>query len=147
MTNTKARRVRGCSLALGILVTCCRVAAPSDIVGRWSLVDDSGAATGKAVLSFAPDGVLVATDAPADWLYDSGVGRAKPVTGKARWKLIKDGPEQTVECVFEQIVSGGQGSTPYRAALRLARQGSGYVLYYSLGDPDEGRRRTFVRIE
>lgn len=122
----------------------CNKVNPSDLVGTWT-VDDSSRhrlpvdlqkASARMVLN--ANGSFTASDMPGMFYVPPGPARLE--SGRGVWKLVSPSGAQQVQLTFQEIMNQKEINVPYGTQLNISSGWFEITLYYSLGDPDEGRR-------
>jgi hypothetical protein len=123
----------------------CSNIQPPDVVGAWILMDRSRGAL-PAELKQAParlvlnaDGTFVASDLPG-LFYFAGHHGARLDSGTGLWKLASREGKQQLQLEF-QAIAGWKDALPYGTQVEVSKG----VLFYFLGDADEGRRVSFEK--
>jgi hypothetical protein len=125
----------------------CKSTQSSDVAGEWIMTDASrqilplNLQKAVAKLVIAKDGTFNATELPGLFQF-----RDPPRlnTGLGAWKLDSE-DSRLVHLDFAIVDKNSEVTAPYGAVLRVSKGLTGLTLYYSLGDPDEGKRVEFAR--
>jgi len=123
----------------------CKSIERQDLLGTWVIEDVSQSVLPAEIrgvpakIIFYEEGTFVASEMPG-LFYFPGRHAAELESGTGTWKLVLREGEQQVQLNF-QTIAGWRDALPYGTQLYVSRSS----LYYFLGDPDEGRRISFVK--
>jgi hypothetical protein len=130
------------------LLGCSKVSS-SELAGTW-VVDEVSRrrlpvelqkASARIVLD--ENGAFTASDLPG--LFYIPPGPAQLESGRGVWKLVSEKDQQQIQLNFHEILNREEINFPYGTHLNVSRAWFAITLFYSLGDPDEGRRVNFEK--
>lgn len=95
----------------------------------------------------ARNGTFRAIDLPGALLYLREPRRSETVSGSGRWGVQQSEGAGKVELDFSTFAHDGPTMTSFRTSLSVAIEEGHYILYFWLGDPDDGKRIVLTRVQ
>jgi RHS repeat-associated protein len=150
-----AFRALRCVLAcLFALVGCgSKQISESDLVGAWVPTEESRTFLSPRSLDtgvelvLSPSGDFRSKGIPGELLYSlPGMAHSGPVSGNGTWKIGKVDGEAALLLTFTTIAGPNDFKVPNGTQLLISGNDSRALLYFFMGDPDQGKRVDFHRL-
>lgn len=129
-----------------------RVVPQSELVGTWSVANDSRELLASQLRSrsigliLRHDGTFEALDVPGDLLLQGREWEGQPISGSGTWSPDRTFGDQRIALSFQALSRPDVIRLPFRAALWASRTKYGPQLYYYRGDPDERFTIAFEKV-
>jgi hypothetical protein len=106
---------------------------------------ESRRAGGRLILK--KNGDFVSEGIPGELLYSTpGAQNAAPASGTGTWRLGEVDGDDAIFLTFHAIVGPTEYEAPSETQLLVDKDWHETVLYFFLGDPDEGERVDFKKV-
>ena len=127
--------------------------ATDSFVGTWAVTSGSKALLPAesqrrpGELAFAGDGRFSSEAIPGELLYSMpGMHSAEPVSGTGTWRVHKLDGNTALLLTFHNITTPNGYQVPNSTELLVDNLTRETTLYFFLGDPDQGKRVEFRKI-
>lgn len=142
--------VIGLLIAAGMLGCSRQNLNPNDLTGTWAINPISRKnlpielKNASATITFDNAGKFVARELPG-FLY-AMPGNKRIDSGIGSWELVSRKNGQQLQLNFSSITNNAEAKLPYGTQLYLSKKSYGVVIYYFIGDPDEGLKIELMKL-